>query len=153
MESTEIPASKTCGEIERSLVDAGARGISKDYSSAGEIVALTFSIPTESGVIAFALPVRTGAVEKILLERRASSTVKSPRIRKSIRARAEMIAWRHVLRWVQAQAAMIETGQASAVEIFLPFALVGNSGRRVYDVLSDRGILALPPAPDQETPE
>lgn len=152
METTEISASKTCAEIEDALVRAGARGISKDFGASGEIVALTFSIPTEVGVLAFSLPVRTGAVEKILLERRSSrQTVKSSRIAESIRHRAERIAWRHVLRWVEAQVAMIETGQSSASEIFLPFAIVGPGGRRVYDVLAEKRILALPPAPDPET--
>lgn len=57
------------------------------------------------------------------------------------------VAWRQILRWVEAQLALIETGMAKAQEVFLPYAIVGNQS--MYQMVEERQFLALP-APQQE---
>lgn len=36
-------------------------------------------------------------------------------------AQAKRTAWRQILRWIDAQLALIEVGQASAFEVFMPY--------------------------------
>jgi hypothetical protein len=40
-----------------------------------------------------------------------------------LQQQAERIAWRQILRWLQAQLALIETGMVDAPEVFFPYAL------------------------------
>jgi hypothetical protein len=37
---------------------------------------------------------------------------------------AERVAWRQLLRWVQAQLAMIDTGMVRTEEVFMPYIVV-----------------------------
>ncbi len=57
--------------------------------------------------------------------------------------RAERIAWRQLLRWVQIQIAMIQTGMVDAAEVFLPYMEVG--GRTLYRAFADTQFKRLPP--------
>jgi hypothetical protein len=66
-----------------------------------------------------------------------------------VREQAERVAWRQLLRWAQAQLAMIETGMAAAEEVFLPY-LQEPSGRTVYEVFAESRFKALP-APESKT--
>jgi len=39
------------------------------------------------------------------------------------RAQARRVAWRIVKNWIEAQMALIEAGQASLIQVFLPYAV------------------------------
>jgi hypothetical protein len=67
--------------------------------------------------------------------------------------KARRIAWRQVLRWVEAQLALIETGMVKTQEVFLPYAMVGQNGKRrtMFEVLEEKQFLAISgPAPKEE---
>lgn len=50
-----------------------------------------------------------------------------------IKAQAEWVAWRILKDWVAAQMALIESGQAQAAQVFLPYA-TEQSGRTIYEL-------------------
>lgn len=70
------------------------------------------------------------------------------RLKSRDRSQAERTAWRLVLRWVQAQLAMIETGMVSAPEVFYPYTLIQDAGtgrmRTVFEDFIDSQLKALP---------
>jgi|SRR5579863_58222 len=119
MGSTKIDPQKTASEIMAVLVASGARQISSDYDSTGRISGLRFVIETQGQSLAFALPVRAEALMKRL---------------RNDRAQAERVAWRQLLRWVQAQLAMIEVGMVRAEEVYIPYMLE-SSGKTLYETM------------------
>ena len=135
METTGIPAGKTAGEITDLLVRSGAKQIATDYNS-GRVVGLRWvlSVPG-GGDQVFAMPARVDPVFKKINGRRQynrmSNAVKD-------REQAERVAWRQLLRWVQAQLAMIDCGMAEASEVFFPY-LQTSTGSTVYELFRGQG--------------
>ncbi len=46
------------------------------------------------------------------------------------RAQAERTAWRQVLRWVEAQMAMIDAGMTQTQEVFMPYAVIPGTDNK-----------------------
>lgn len=111
MGSTKIEAQRTIGEISSVLIRTGATQISTDYGVGGRVEAVRFgmNVPGISMTVYFRLPCRTEKLLKLL---------------RNDRAQAERTAWRQVLRWVEAQMAMIEAGMTQTHEVFMPYAVI-----------------------------
>ena len=64
------------------------------------------------------------------------------------RAQAERTAWRQVLRWVEAQMAMIEAGMTQTHEVFMPYAVIpGSDDKTMFQAWeSQQKLLAAPEA-------
>lgn len=60
------------------------------------------------------------------------------RPRKWVEAQSERVAWRIVLNWVEIQAAMIKLKQVDALEIFMPYLLIGSG--TLYEKIIGKGI-------------
>jgi hypothetical protein len=60
-------------------------------------------------------------------------------------AQAERTAWRQLLRWVQAQNAMIEVGMAEAGEVYFAYMVNPGTNRTLFEHLVDSQFKALPP--------
>lgn len=144
MESTEISASKTAAEISTALVEAGAREISLQYDETNKLVGLRFVLLVEKMPIQFALPVRVEPVFKILNGRRQNwgQFSKSAMVKKD-REQAERVAWRQLLRWIQAQLAMIDTGMVQAQEVFLPYLLHAGTQQTLFEYFKGDGMKLL----------
>ncbi len=119
MESTEIPAERTAAEVSSCLVQAGAMSISMRYDGNGKITGLNWTMKVGPKEVQFAMPARVEPVYKLLVSRRTGWLADETKNR--IRAQAERVAWRQLLRWVQAQLAMIEVGMAQRGEVFMPY--------------------------------
>jgi len=124
METTQIPASKTIGEIQEFLTASGATAVMvSNNPETRQPVALSFKFPVNGQEIPFRLPARIEPVFAYLQKKR------SPRTRSKQEGsdveQARRVAWRQILRWVEAQFALIETGMVEAAEVFLPYAQVG----------------------------
>jgi len=119
MGTTKIDPQKTVGEIMTALVASGARQIASEYDAAGKVTGLRFSIAAQGVDLAFALPVRSEALQKRL---------------RGDKAQAERVAWRQLLRWVQAQLAMIEVGMVRAEEVYTPYMLQ-SGGRTLFEAM------------------
>jgi hypothetical protein len=85
--------------------------------------------------LAFALPVRVEPLVKRL---------------RGDRAQAERVAWRQLLRWTQAQMAMVEVGMVRAEEVYAPYMLQAG-GRTLFELLTESRFKALP-APVDKVP-
>ena len=151
METTEIPVQKTAGDILSLLVRAGATQVSLDYQD-GKIVGMRFTYPVDGFPVAFRLPVRTEPVFKIINGRRTPDAWKQfnrDAMAAKDREQAERVAWRQLLRWIEAQIAMVETGMVKTDEVFLPYVATA-SGQTLYEHFIATGaaqrLLAAPEA-------
>lgn len=143
MQYTEVPAEKSAAAITSLLIQAGAEQIAADYKD-GKIVGLRFTLPVAGQVFAFDLPARTEPVFKILWKGNTGR-----KTAQQVRADAERIGWRQLLRWVEAQLAMIDAGMVSAHEVFYPYLLEAGGSRTMFQVFEQEALkpLKLLPAP------
>lgn len=126
--TTKVKASKTVGEIQAILARHGAFRTSLEYGEGGRLLGLSFALKGRDGEIqAYRLPARVEAVKAILGRQRAKSTDEH----------AENVAWRNIMDWVDAQMALIETGQADVAEVMMPYML-DNTGKTLYEAFSGR---------------
>lgn len=144
METTQVAAEKTAGEITSLLIQCGARHIAMDYDENQAISGMHFVLLVAGQAHPFKMPVRTEPVFKILNGRRRSSWERANNADRD-HAQAERVAWRQLLRWVMAQLAMVDAGMAAAREVFLPY-LVDQEGKTVYELFEASRFKALPPA-------
>ncbi len=145
METTKIPARRTAAQISEALADAGANAVLMEYAN-GDIEAVSFRLNINGQEVPFRLPVRVAAVVAILAKRRGlSMTGAGPKMR----AQGARIAWRQILRWVQAQLALVQTNMVSAEEVFMPYMqIAGDSqGRTLYEVANEKGFGKYLPLP------
>lgn len=140
--STEVPPSKTAGEISGFLAARGARRIQIEYDGWGEPCALSFAAQLDNQAFAYRLPVRPQAV----LEKLAADKA-PPKYRTLDQARR--IAWRIVKDWLMAQFALVDAGGAEIGEIFMPYLIIGGPagpGTFYEHFLEHRDRYALPAA-------
>lgn len=140
METTKIPAEKTAQEIVHLLSQAGASSVLTEYKDK-KIAGLAFRIVVKGNQIPFLLPVKIEPVWKQLQQNRAP--MNRAKNAERDREQAERVAWRQILKWIQAQLALIETDMVSVAEVFLPYAQVGPS-ETLYQRLESKGFQALP---------
>lgn len=107
---TEVDAQKTAGEIMQLLVGKRVSSIQLEYSD-GRIRAITFVAGVGDSMIPFRLQPNIEGVYK------------RPEIHSQGMQQAERVAWRLVLRWVEAQIAMVEANLAEIGQVFLPYAV------------------------------
>ena len=129
--TTKIDANVSLGEIQNALAKAGATKIMIDYEG-GEPISISFGINIDATSCAFKLPVNYDGVAAALKKQNV----------KADKAQVVRIAWRNIRDWVLAQMALIEAGNASAGEVFLPY-LIDKSGTTLYQLVVS-GRLALP---------
>ena len=132
--TTQVPADKTIGEIQRELAMHGASAILSEYDDKGHIVALSFKIKLDGREIGFKLPSDWRPVLKIL-----EDDNKVP-YRLKTQEQALRVSWRIIQAWVEAQMAIIETKMVKFDQVFLPYA-VTKSGKTVYEAISDNKLL------------
>ena len=130
MGTTKIDPQKTVGEIMQVLVASGARQIATEYDGRGEVTGLRFSINAAGQDLAFALPVRPDPLLKYL---------------RGDKQQAARVAWRQLLRWCQAQLAMIEVGMVSAHEVYIPYMLAAGTEQTLFQVMTESRFKAIAP--------
>lgn len=139
MERTEVPVAKTAGEVSTALVEAGAREIALQYGETNNLIGLRFVLQVEGVPITFALPVRIEPVFQIINGRRSYPGQYAEKDREH----AERVAWRQLLRWIQAQLAMIDTGMVQPHEVFLPYLLQAGSNQTLFEYFNGEGFKQL----------
>lgn len=121
--TTKVDVYTTLSEIQRNLVNHGAKKIIQDYDCDSRICALLFLIDTPHGPRGVRLPANVDAVWAVLQRQKI----------KCDRDQAERVAWRIVKDWVEAQLAILESEMVHMDEIFLPY-MVNNSGQTVFEI-------------------
>jgi len=145
METTEVPAERTASEISAVLIQAGATQINIAYEG-GEIVGLRWTMRVSGGrELLFRMPARVDPIFKIFQKRRTSQWDRTNKAADDL-VKAKRVAWRQLLRWTQAQLAMIECGMTEAAEVFFPY-IQAPTGRTLFEHFKDTEFKALP-APD-----
>jgi len=153
METTEIPVQKTAADILGLLVRTGATQVSLDYQD-GRPVGMRFIYPMNGHLVVFCLPVRTEPVFRILNGRRTPDAWKQfnrEAMAAKDREQAERVAWRQLLRWVEAQIALIDTGMVKTDEVFMPYITDRNNKGFYQSFIESNGPARLAlPAPKVE---
>lgn len=134
METTKVEVSKTCAEIEEELVAHGATQVFKSYDTTRQVDALEFAIPIEGQDVYFKLPFRWQSIQRMTSQGRTGNrnTAKEDQARR--------VAARLVLRWVQAQFALVQTGMVKTHEVFMPY-ITAKGGQTYYEQLESTGML------------
>ena len=135
--TTEVPPERSVAEITSLLVRKGARSVTQDFFDDGRYRAVTFIMVVGGIPTRFQLPVNIDGVAGALLKEKPYNYSRhrgghDAYIRK-MRERAEWISWRILKDWVEAQMALIESGQADSAQVFLPY-VVEQSGRTIYEL-------------------
>lgn len=134
--STSISVERSIGEITSLLIRKGARSITQEFLEDGRIKAVSFILIVGGIATRFLLPVNARGVAAVIFKeapwnaRRLGGRVQ---YEAKIHSQAELVAWRILKDWVAAQMALIESGQAEAAQVFLPYATEA-SGRTVYEL-------------------
>jgi hypothetical protein len=139
METTKITPERTAAEIQLLLVHTGAQQIAMEFRDR-KVVGLRWTMPVNGRDALFAMPVRTGPVYAIL-QRRRQPAFRSRKQQEDLE-QAERVAWRQLLRWTQAQIALIETGMVQATEVFMPYMLT-PAGRTLFELVEASGLPLL----------
>jgi hypothetical protein len=134
--TTEVPADKSVGQIVALLSRKQAQSITQEFLEDGRVKAISFSMKVGVGFVSFQLPANIEGVHGILQKEAPYNNYRQcsrDAYFAKLRSQAERIAWRIVKDWVEAQMAMIESGQAEAAQVFLPYARQ-HDGRTVYEL-------------------
>src|ERR1700730_12472328 len=134
--STVVSPERSIGEITSLLVRKGARSITQEYFDDGRVKAVSFIMAIGGIPTRFLLPANTIGVAGVMMtETPYTNRTRGTRDQRKqkIMAQAEWVAWRILKDWVDAQMALIESGQAQAAQVFLPYA-TEQSGRTIYEL-------------------
>lgn len=137
MENTEIPPERTIAEVEAVLIQYGCNAVLKEYA-AGTIEAVSFRIKVGSSDIPFRLPCRWQVIASVFEKRKAGkwNYTLSAETKKRCADHARRVAWRQILRWVQAQLALVETEMVKVEEVFFPY-IQTKGGQTLYELHAD----------------
>jgi hypothetical protein len=133
--TTKIDPEKSVAEIQSILARSGARSVSVQYQG-GQPSAIFFSIDMNDSPINFRLPSNWQGVLMVM-----NKDKKIPRPLKN-NNQAMRVAWRIVKDWVEAQLAIIESGQAEFAEAFTAYA-TNSRGETLYQQLTHNPQLLL----------
>lgn len=115
--TTLVPAEKTIGEITSLLVRKGARSIQSEYCENGQIEGLSFVMQVGGIPVRFQLPSNEEGVLGVMLKEKPFNPSyhgwgKEEEYRAKFKAQANRVSWRILKDWIEAQIALIESGQA-----------------------------------------
>ncbi len=147
METTRISADKTAAEISALLGRAGAERVISEYATIGgrrAVVAIYFQLAVGGHAVPYRLPIRTAPIRRQLAAKRRRMPPAE------LDVWAERVAWRQILRWLEAQLALVQTEMASMAEVFLPYLQVSLT-RTLYEQIEHEGFkqFALPAPPKE----
>jgi hypothetical protein len=150
--TTTVPATKSVSEIASLLVRKGAQSITHEYFEDGRVKSVSFVLQVGDFAVPFLLPANIEGVAGVLCKERPytyRSRGGRDRYYAEQRQQAERISWRILKDWVEAQIALIESGQAEPAQVFLPYAKQAD-GRTMYDLFLESKQKSLPaPAPEK----
>lgn len=147
--TTQIAATKTVGEMQTLLAQAGASRISVDYDD-GAPSALSFMLVTPHGPRYFTLPVNVDAMHRLLeAEDKAGRIRSGAKATRSSRPQAERVAWRVMKDWLAAQLALVATEMVGLDQVMLPYLHVDDTGRTLYGAYKEREAVAMLESPSR----
>lgn len=129
--TSTVPASTSMARIEKMLVAVGASSISKRYDKQQICTGITFIIDDDltQQSIPYFLEARVEDCYKVLC-----ADVKRPRkdTMDKLRDQADRTAWKIMSDWTEIQCTMILLGQATPLQIFLPYVYDLRKNETLY---------------------
>ena len=132
--TSEIDASKSMANIERVLVEIGASNINKNYKDkiCTSITFLYFDEQTKQ-TLAFHLKAQVDECFNIFWKQRVQKTTSQ---KEACMKQANRTAWKILSDWTEIQCSMILLGQATTLQMFLPFVYDTKNNETLYDKIS-----------------
>jgi hypothetical protein len=143
--TTQIEAHKSIAEITEMLAAYGAKAVLTDFDGNGNVSSLTFRLDTKFGQMGFRLPADPDAVMRTINVQVTQKKI--PRRWLNNKGQARRVSWRILKDWLEAQLALIKTGQAVAEQVLLAYAVNPNTDRTVYQTMVDEKFTPLLAAP------
>ena len=138
METTKKEPEESISEIQLVLRKFGARKFLTSYNERGEIEGVSFTVWTKDREVPFKLPVNYRAIFQLFKERKTKYGGDVHQ--------AKRVAWRQVLRWIEAQLALVQLEMVDITEIFLPYLMVSDN-TTLYQRMLENGFKGFLPAP------
>lgn len=137
--TSEVPAWKSVGQVEKDLVAIGATNINKEYKD-GKLVGIKFIILINGNSTAFSIPAKVDRIFDVLM-----AQVKRPikGTKEKNEKQAERTAWKTISEWVKIQCDMILLEQAEPLQLFLPYFYDPKSNTTLYDRVQSGSIKLL----------
>lgn len=129
--TSEIDPSKSMANIEKWLVEIGASNINKIYVDkvCTGITFLYFDLQMKQ-TLAFHLKAQVKEAFEIFWKQRAQ---KNDKTRETDMKQANRSAWKILSDWAEIQCSMILFGQATPLQMFLPFVYDMKNNEMLYD--------------------
>ena len=143
--TTSVSAITTVGQIIGILSQKKAQSVTQRFYEDGRCRAISFVMMVSQNPIVFELPANVEGVLGILQQeepfnsyRRCTRDV----YQRKQKEQAEKIAWRILKDWIEAQMALIESGQAEPAQVFLPYAVQAD-GKTMWQIFNEYNQLQL----------
>lgn len=132
--TSEIDAAKSMANIEKVLVEIGANNINKNYVDkvCTGITFLHFDQQTKQ-TLAFHLRAQVNECFNIFWKQRVQKTSAQ---KEACLKQASRTAWKILSDWAEIQCSMILLGQATTLQMFLPFVYDTQRKETLYDKIS-----------------
>lgn len=128
--TTSVPVSRSMGQVQGLLVQAGARAIASQYDESGSVTGVSFAVETPFGPQTFDMPVHVDKVQAVLKRQKVQPRFATPE-------HAERVAWRILKDWLEAQLAIISTEMVTLDQVMLPY-MRARDGQTVYEMVRDQ---------------
>jgi hypothetical protein len=149
LQTTDVPAMKSVGEIISEIVQRGATQIHQEFNGAGQVIGLSFLLTLKDGTqVPVKIPAQVQEMKTVLKNKilgRRSQLWHKPI---ALEDMAFRILWRQKLNWIRAMFADIDLDQTTPETVFLPY-IQNMEGKSVAEVIIPRlqefvgGMLAL----------
>lgn len=141
METTEISPETTVAQITKLLMQKGASAILTEMEN-GTVEALSFKYKVGDNFLPFRLPCRWKNIETLLAKRANLHGWSPAKRREGIQLKAKRVAWRQILRWIEAQLALVDTSMVKIEEVFFPY-IQAPDGETLFESHEKKGLLLL----------
>lgn len=133
--TTIIEPEQTISEIQKLLSRHGVTAMMTEYEGA-QVDAVSFRMNVEGRDMAFRLPCNHRAVREVL-NQQGITTGNLKHKDKSLDNQSIRTAWRIILKWIDAQLALVEVNMVSVPQIFLPYTIMRDNRTLAEHVADD----------------
>ena len=126
--TTSISASQSISEIERFLLNFGARRFMKNTDDNKQISEIMFTLKIGGNETPFKLPANVEKVAQYLANEYNRTHSRKTKSKEDFLDQASRVAWRIIKDWVHAQLSIIATGMVTIEQVFLPYVYDHQTG-------------------------
>ena len=135
--TSQVAAQNSINNIEKNLVEHGARKILKLYNDDKIVIGICFEIPINGQETQYKFLAKIEECTVILLQDLGPRT--RPETRKKVPKQAERTAWKILSDWVDVQMARVELGQIEITEAYLTYLYDPQTDQTFYEKIKDKG--------------